>query len=265
MALIQNLASVLGHMLAVAEGHFPHRSHFRVAVFSPSSQREQGKQIGNSPVPAREIRSIRPVGKIFLQCCRKTRDDFVCGQLRSQLNGIQKLSIYKIRKPAILSQRPAEMPQCDRKETLPGGILQRKLSVHGVQLVSCILLPKVRKNRPQILFLLIDSILQRQPEQTLIHLLVDLLMKGVVKGKKLFPVVMQVNGAYDAVPVDICLPVCIIDTKARFDRIVVCTVPDQIRSTLFLKFRNFHRASTVLMRRCSLFPDLPGSARQSYR
>ena len=157
------------------------------------------------------------------------------------------------------------MPQCDRKETLSGGILQRKLPVHGVQFVSCILLPKVRKNRPQLLFLLIDSILQRQPEQALVHLLIDLLMKGVVEGKELFPVVMQMNGAYNAVPVDIRLPVCIIDSKTRFDRIVVCTVPDQIRSTLFLKFRNFHRAFTVLMRRCSLFPDLRGNARQSYR
>ena len=54
---------------------------------------------------------------------------------------------------------------------------------------------------------------------------------------------MQMDRSDDAVPVDVRLPVEVVDTEARLDCVIMSAVPDEIGSALFLEFGYFHEIS----------------------
>ena len=261
MALVQHLTAILCNMLAIAKGHPAHRSHVRLALPPFPEHRKKRQRMKQPAVPARELRSVQAIGKVLLQRLRQMLNDPVCVQIRSQLNLIQQLAVHQIRQSAVLSQRSSEMSHCNRQKALTCGILQREFAMHGFHLVQGVLPPKIWENRPHRLLLLIRRILQRQPEQAFIDALIDGFVEGVVEGQELPPVVVQMNGADNAVPVYVCFSVGIVDAKAGLNGVIVRAVPDQIGRSFFFEFCDFHVRSAFarFQAKTASFPRSPGN------
>ena len=65
-------------------------------------------------------------------------------------------------------------------------------------------------------------------------------MKGVIVIHQLLPVITPVYHTHHGIPVDIGMAILIIHPKASIDRIVMSSVPYQIRRTFFFKICYVH-------------------------
>ncbi len=116
-------------------------------------------------------------------------------------------------------------------------------------------LPQVRENRPELFFRLIHGVFNSQPEQALVDRLIHGFMKRIIKKLELLEIVMFVRRPDNTVPVHIRAAVRVENAEARFDRIILRTVPDQVRGSLFFKFADFHLTKNLLRAKIARKPD----------
>ena len=238
MTLVTRFASVLKNMLAVSKGEPAHRPCL-IPVPSPEKSEPQSGQDRPQPPPCPFFSGARlPFeAEIRFQRLSDRLNRLVGGKLRTDFDRLQKLPVDQIRKTRVLAHGMMEMTA--ENPVRPADLQSR---CRRLQHPARVLAPEIREHGALVFLEAEGCIFHRDPEKALIEALIRRLMKGMVVRQQLLPVIMTVNRSDDAVPVELRAALLVIDAEAGSDRVVPRPVPDQIRRSLLLKFRQLHPA-----------------------
>ena len=173
----------------------------------------------------------KPGGKHRLQM----GDQSVRIQIGPHLQGIQQFPVLS-GDPRILPQNTAEM-----------GHLQdlRQPDAHHLYCPPGILLPQVGQGGPVGPLPLKGGVLQGQPGEILIEVLLLGPGKGIQQLLQLLVVKVPVDRPHDAVPVQLRPALLVIDPDRGLEAVVPGGVPDQVGGPAGLILRNIHISQTA--------------------
>ena len=175
------------------------------------------------------------IGEELRQGFRQMIQCLIRVQISTDFQRIQKFTVDQIRQAAVLSQGTLQMtfqqPVCTAR-------VDRRVNMRNRLL--CVFLPEIGENRTLILFFFIRAVFEHNPEQILVHALIHKPVEGFIEIIELAPVIMFPDRTDDAVPIQICASLIIIDSESRVRVVILRGVPDQVQCALFLKICDLH-------------------------